>query len=385
MRFIHTADWQIGKSFRRYGVREDELKRARLHAIGAIGALAMRENAPFVLVAGDVYDHFAPSQITANEPLERMRAYPGVTWLLLPGNHDPHRPDAIWDRLMRGGLPGNVRPLLTNEMVELASISKAGAGVCLLPAPLLRNSETADLTAWMDGAPTPPGAVRIGLAHGSITGFSDEQAQSNPIDPLRAKSAGLAYLALGDWHRTMKINERTWYSGTPEPDRAGGQKIGQALLVDVASPDATPNVTPVDVGKYRWESREMDLRGADPADFETSLRALPDLHHTLLRLTCTGVLPLAARADLERRLMALQAAFFHLETDLDSLAAQPSDEDLETLDFDGVLRKSADLLRAQASDVNLDAAGRRIANDALIELFLISQNMHKTAPAGKAS
>lgn len=385
MRFIHTADWQIGKSFRRYGVREQQLKDARLDAIGAIGALAMRENAPFVLVAGDVYDHFAPSQLTANEPLERMRAYPGVSWLLLPGNHDPHRPDAIWDRLMRGGLPGNVKPLLSNEMVELASISKAGAGACLLPAPLLRNSETADLTAWMDGAPTPPGAVRIGLAHGSITGFSDEQAASNPIDPLRAKSAGLAYLALGDWHRTMKINERTWYSGTPEPDRAGGQKIGKALLVDVASPDAAPNVTPVDVGNYRWESREMDLRGASLGDVETSLRTLPDLPRTLLRLTCTGVLPLAARADLERMLDLLQAAFFHLETDLDALVAQPSDEDLETLDFDGVLRKSADLLRAQASDVNLDAAGRRIANDALIELFLISQNMRKTAPAGEAS
>lgn len=385
MRFIHTADWQIGKSFRRYGVREQQLKDARLDAIGAIGALAMRENAPFVLVAGDVYDHFAPSQLTANEPLERMRAYPGVSWLLLPGNHDPHRPDAIWDRLMRAGLPGNVRPLLSNEMVELASISKAGAGACLLPAPLLRNSEAADLTVWMDGAPTPPGAIRIGLAHGSITGFSDEQAASNPIDPARAKSAGLAYLALGDWHRTMKINERTWYSGTHEPDRAGGQKIGQALLVELASNEAAPVVTPHDVGLYRWESREMDLRGASLDDVETSLRNLPDLPRTLLRLTCTGVLPLAARADLERMLDLLQAAFFHLETDLDALVAQPSAEDLETLDFDGVLRKSADLLRAQASDVNLDAAGRRIANDALIELFLISQNMRKAAPAGEAS
>ena len=379
MRFIHTADWQIGKSFRRYGEREDQLKRARLDAIERIGALAMRENAPFVLVAGDVYDHFAPAQRTANEPLERMRAFPGVTWLLLPGNHDPHRPDAIWDRLMRGGLPGNVKPLLSNEVIELAP------GACLLPAPLLRNSETADLSAWMDGAPTPPGALRIGLAHGSVTGFSDEQAQSNPIDPARAKTAGLAYLALGDWHRTMKINERTWYSGTPEPDRAGGQKIGQALLVELASNDAAPVVTPLDVGVYRWESRELDLRGASLDDVETSLRALPDLPRTLLRLTCTGVLPLAARADLERRLEALQAAFFHLAVDLDSLAAQPSDEDLETLDFDGVLRKSADLLRAQASDVNLDAAGRRIANDALIELFLISQTMRKAARAGEAS
>lgn len=385
MRFIHTADWQIGKSFRRYGEREDQLKRARLDAIERIGALAMRENAPFVLVAGDVYDHYAPSQRTANEPLERMRAYSGVTWLLLPGNHDPHRPDAIWDRLMRAGLPQNVKPLLSNGVIELASLSKAGAGACLLPAPLLRNSETADLTAWMDGAQTPQGAIRIGLAHGSVTGFSDEQAQSNPIDPARAKSAGLAYLALGDWHRTMKINERTWYAGTPEPDRAGGQKIGQALLVDVAGVDAAPHVTPVDVGIYRWESRDLDVRGADLADVEASLRALPDLPRTLLRLTCTGVLPLAARADLERRLELLQAAFFHLETDLDGLAAQPSDEDLESLDFDGVLRKSADLLRARGGDANLASADRRIANDALIELFLISENMRKAAPAGEAS
>ena len=97
------------------------------------------------------------------------------------------------------------------------------------------------------------------------------------------------------------------------------------------------------------------------------------------------MLPLAARADLERRLELLQAAFFHLELDLDSLAAQPSDEDLETLDFDGVLRKSADMLRAQAGDVNLDAAGRRIASDALVELFLISQNMRKASPAEEAS
>ena len=139
MRFIHTADWQIGKSFRRYGEREDQLKRARLDAIERIGALAMAQNAPFVMVAGDVYDHFAPAQRTANEPLERMRAYPGVNWLLLPGNHDPHRPDAIWDRLMRGGLPVNVKPLLSPGVIELASVSQSGAGVCLLPAPLLRK------------------------------------------------------------------------------------------------------------------------------------------------------------------------------------------------------------------------------------------------------
>jgi DNA repair exonuclease SbcCD nuclease subunit len=379
MRFIHTADWQIGKSFRRYGEREDQLKRARLDAIERIGALALRENAPFVLVAGDVYDHYAPSERTANEPLERMRAFPGVTWLLLPGNHDPHRPDAIWDRLMRAGLPANVKPQLSTGAIELAP------GICLLPAPLLRNSETADLTAFMDAAPTPPGALRIGLAHGSVTGFSDEQAASNPIDPARAKAAGLAYLALGDWHRTMKINDRTWYAGTPEPDRAGGQRIGQALLVDVAGPDSAPKVTALDVGVYRWESREIDVRGAELDDVEASLRAMPDLPRTLLRLACTGALPLSARADIERRLEALHAAFFHLEIDLDGVAAQPSAEDLDAIDFDGVLRKSADLLRARSDDSNLSAADRRIATDALIELFMMSEKERKAALIGDAS
>ena len=61
MRFIHTADWQIGKVFRRFGEREALFRQARLDAIDALGALAMREEAAHVLVAGDVYDMETPS------------------------------------------------------------------------------------------------------------------------------------------------------------------------------------------------------------------------------------------------------------------------------------------------------------------------------------
>jgi DNA repair exonuclease SbcCD nuclease subunit len=222
MRFIHTADWQIGKSFRRFGEREGGLKQARLDAIERIGEAALAHNATHVLVAGDLFDHFAPSDRTAREPVERMRRFGAVEWLIIPGNHDPHRPDGVWDRLARLGLPANVRPLLEPAPVALA------CGAHVLPAPLLRRSETADLTAWWDQAPTPPGALRIGLAHGAVMGFGSAQEASNPVDPARARSAGLAYLALGDWHRTLQISERVWYAGTPEPDRAGSQQIGKA-------------------------------------------------------------------------------------------------------------------------------------------------------------
>ncbi len=89
MRLVHTADWQIGKSFKQFGEKEGILKQARLEAIERIGSLAMSEGAEHVLVAGDVYDTDAPTQKTLLEPLERMRSFPRLSWHLLPGNHDP--------------------------------------------------------------------------------------------------------------------------------------------------------------------------------------------------------------------------------------------------------------------------------------------------------
>ena len=92
MRFIHTADWQIGKPFKQFGDRESVLRQARLVAIENIGQLAAKEGAAHVLVAGDVYDTEAPTPRTLLEPVERMRRFSDVQWHLLPGNHDPHRP-----------------------------------------------------------------------------------------------------------------------------------------------------------------------------------------------------------------------------------------------------------------------------------------------------
>src|SRR6202011_5230841 len=115
----------------------------------------------------------------------------------------------------------------------------------LLPAPLLRKSELDDISAWMDGAATPPGALRIGLAHGSVVNFGNEGEATNPIDPARSAKARLDYLALGDWHRTLRVGPAAWYAGTPEPDRAGGQERGTALLVDIAGPGAPALVTPL--------------------------------------------------------------------------------------------------------------------------------------------
>lgn len=367
MRFIHTADWQIGKPFKQFGDRESVLRQARLTAIENVGRLAARVGAAHVVVAGDVYDTEAPAPRTLLEPLERMRQFGDVQWHLLPGNHDPHRPKGIWDRVRESGVPANVHLHLTPDPVSL------GIGAVLLPAPLTRKSEGADLTEWMDRAETPSGAIRIGLAHGSVVGFGSGGDATNPIDPRRPSIAHLDYLALGDWHQTRQIGPSVWYSGTPEPDRAGGQEFGQALAVDIPGPGAPAIVTPHPVGSYRWLTVEEHVTDtADLEDLEGRLRGLSDLSSTILRLWLKGFLPLTGRAELDRRLLAIGAATFHLDVDDSGLAVRPNAADLELIDFGGVLRYAADRLKAVAEDASAGPAEKRCAEDALVQLFVMA-------------
>jgi DNA repair exonuclease SbcCD nuclease subunit len=370
MRFIHSADWQIGKAFRQVGDREAVLQEARLDVIKTIGRLAHEEDARLVLVAGDVYDTDSPTPATMRAPLERMRGFPQVQWHLLPGNHDPNRPQGLWERVAATDLPENIHLHLENRVAQIAP------DIALLPSPLSRKSEANDLTGWMDEAPTPEGAIRIGLAHGSVIGFDSSGEAGNPIDPARPKTAGLSYLALGDWHRTRRISPSIWYSGTPEPDLVDSQEEGKVLLVDIDGPRATPAVTEKIVGRYIWRSLEETIGGDDEIlGLEDRLRALPSPSQTLLRLTLRGLLSLAGHAELQNRLAGIEAAFFCLTVRQDALTTAPSPEDLQRLEFDGVLATVARELQARAADMALALEDRQVAEAALIQLYSAITNM----------
>jgi DNA repair exonuclease SbcCD nuclease subunit len=365
MRFIHSADWQIGKVFKQFGAKEEALRQARLGAIERLGTHAKSNGVHQVVVAGDVYDSEAPNPHTLRAPIERMKPFADVHWHLLPGNHDPHRPEGVWDRVAQLGLPSNVHLHLTPMPFALDD------NAFLLPAPLLRKSEFDDISAWMDSAVTPPGALRIGLAHGSVVNFGGGGEATNPIDPARTAKARLDYLALGDWHRTLQIGPAIWYAGTPEPDRAGGQEQGTALLVEVAGAGAAPSVLPLMTGTFRWITRSERLDDESAlADLDQRLRNDPDLSRLILRLRIEGNLPLAAHAAFQGRMADLEAAVFHLDLDQTALTARPTQADLEAIDFDGVLRRAADRLKSVIDDSAASPELRRRAEEALVELYL---------------
>jgi len=351
-KLLHTSDWQIGKVFRfvddgTMGL----LQEARLAAVTRLGELAVEYGVRHVLVAGDVYDMEALSPRSLNQPMERMRKFEKVSWHLMPGNHDPHRPHGLWDQIMRRGVPDNVIVHLTPEPKVFES-----DGFAVLPAPLQYRRTLQDPTAFMDHAETPEGIIRIGLAHGTITGFgSVDKDIPNYISPDRPNSAKLSYLALGDWHGQKKINNRVWYSGTHETDAFDVEGGGQALLVEVEGPSATPIVTPVKTGRYRWVTLREQINSREEIyALKTTLRGSgEDLNCILLRLIIEGAVSLKDRQYFEEQIIhKISAAFGYLRVDDTRLFPSPSKEDLDKIDRGGFVRTAADVLKQKAEDMS---------------------------------
>lgn len=367
--FVHTADWQIGKAFAGFPADKVPLLReARLDIIGRIAALARKAGARHALVAGDVYDSPDVADRDLRQSLERLGREQDVTWHLLPGNHDPAQAGGVWERLIRFGLPENVQLHLEPRVQMIAE------GIALLPAPLTSRSMSDDPTSWMGTAETPAAQYRIGLAHGSIQGFGGEEGEpAVPIAPNRPELAGLDYLALGDWHGVMRISDRIWYSGTPEPDRFPDNEPGFALVVRIGGQGQPIAVERHPTAHYTWWKRTLTITGPETlAIFEQSIAAtVAQQERLLLKLALGGTASLSTWSDAESRLAALEQRLFHLSVDYGALQVLPENVELEEFGA-GDLRRVAELLSTTARNEASEKAPA--ASLALRKLYLLWQD-----------
>jgi len=382
LRLLHTADLQIGRRFDfAPSDRAALFAEARLEAIDRLAHAARAIGAPRILVAGDLFESEHLSSLTLDRTLAAMRQNEDLVWHLLPGNHDPDRPAGVWDRLARAGLPKNV---VVHREASPVALETSGDELpaWLLPAPLAHKRQPGDPTAWMDDAATPEGALRIGLAHGSVSAFgAEEGTATNPIAPDRAERAGLAYLALGDWHGRKRIGPRTWYPGTPEPDRfrVDGESDGTlcvggvALAVTISAGADPPAVQPVATGRFLWRRAAPHfIDSADVDRFVDAASAWPRLEDTVLRLAPQGAVPLRGWERMQEAIERdLAARLRWLDLDRSALSLRPEDVELAAIDLEGVVRIAADRLAARARDPADPKA--ETARRALLELWLMRE------------
>ena len=75
MRFVHSADWQLGMT-RHFlaGEAQPRYSAARRDAVAGLGALAAQAGAEFVVVSGDVFEDNQLAPTVISQSLEAMRA-----------------------------------------------------------------------------------------------------------------------------------------------------------------------------------------------------------------------------------------------------------------------------------------------------------------------
>ena len=381
MIFIHTADWQIGKSFAGIGDahKRSLVQQERIEAIKRIGGVAQEHGAAFVLVAGDLFDSPSADKATVSATCSAIGQI-GVPVLAIPGNHDHAGPGSVWEQAFfqreLDALAPNLRVLLEAAPVELDA-------ALILPCPLLRRAVMADPTDWLRTpeafAGLSPDKPRIVLAHGSTQTFSgqwsdDEEgaSASNLLDLSRLPATEIDYIALGDWHGSKQIDAKAWYAGTPELDRfpKGGEHDPGNVLVVEARRGAAPLVARVATSRLRWRELTFDFAGdASLNTLQERLFALLEAraNEDLLRLSLTGSLGIEAANRLEELLESLGARLLRMKLANGTLIA-PTDAELQAL----TARSGAPLIASVACKLVERAAGdseeAQVARIALREL-----------------
>ncbi len=367
LRFLHSSDLHIGRKFANIPQPADgnirgRLMEARHGAIPRLAQVAKEKGAAHILLAGDTFDTATPSPAVVRQALAAMGEAEGITWWLLPGNHDNMRDaEPLWETI-RETAPGNVRPLTEAAPVPI------GDQATLLPCPIAYRAMGGDPTEALVTMPSPEGQLRIGLAHGGVTDFTES---GEVIAPDRDRSARLDYLALGDWHGRMGVSPRVHYPGSPEQDRFKHGARGACLCVTLTAPGEPPQVEEIETGQFLWTEIPLQLHPRQDAAAALAA-ALPasGRRDVLVRVVASGWAALSDRAQLDAAIARTGPEFAHFELRAEALGTQYDTTDLDQIDHGGgALRIAAEALMADAEADTLAPEERAAAADALARLY----------------
>lgn len=241
MRFLHTADWHVGKPLRGRS-RLDEYARA----LEQVAGIAIDRRVDAVLLAGDVFDSPAPPPEAEKLVYDFFaRLLPErIACVVIAGNHDHPRKLGALASLLEGlriHVRPEVRPPADGGVVRVPSRDGSEeAAVAVLP--FVPERKVVDACTVMDaeykwyeaysarieqilGAlakSLPPDTVNLVLAHllvdGARVGTGERElhlGQVYGVNPQQLPSS-VQYIGLGHLHRPQEIlaPARTLYSGS---------------------------------------------------------------------------------------------------------------------------------------------------------------------------
>jgi exonuclease SbcD len=261
VRLLHTGDWHVGRTIRGRS-RAGEF----VGALAEVVEIAVHESVDAVLLAGDVYDHRAPtpeSDALVFEALVRLHEA-GIPVVAIPGNHDSALRLGALSKLLRPigvSVVPRVLPPGDGSLVEVSSRdgSESALVACVPFVPERRFGDAAALfratedwyQSYADGMGRllaamaeafRPDRVNVLLGHlftdGAIPGGGEHQVTIGieyAISPSRLPATA-SYVALGHVHRPQAVR------GAPSPTRYAGS----LLQLDFGEQEQTKSVSVVE-------------------------------------------------------------------------------------------------------------------------------------------
>jgi exonuclease SbcD len=262
MRFLHTADWHVGKTLR--GRSRMEEYAASLEEVARV---AVDRKVDAVLIAGDVFDSPAPPPEAERLVYDFLaRLLPErIACVLIAGNHDHPRKLAALARLLEGlriHVRAEVRPSDQGGVVAVASRDgREQARVAVLP--FVPERKVIDACAVMGEehewyaayaqrieqilalltAGFGPRTVNLVLAHalvaGARVGTGERPLHLGEIYGLTAQQlpGDVQYVGLGHLHRPQELMapSRTAYAGSLlELDFGETEQEKRVVIVEAA-------------------------------------------------------------------------------------------------------------------------------------------------------
>jgi len=276
-RFVHAADLHLDTPFE--GLARSEpyiaeiLRDASLDVWDALVELTLREQAAFLLLAGDIYDgaeRGVRAQLRFLAGLERLAAR-GVETFIVHGNHDPL--DG-WSAIREW--PPGVHVFAGGD-VQAIGIEREEARIATVHGVSYLRRATTDNLALRFQRREGPG-LAIGLLHCNVGG-EREHAPYSPCSLTDLRRAHMDYWALGHIHRRQTLVEGDpWivYPGntqgrSPKPSEQGAKG---AVVVEVRD-QAIESVAFRPLDRMRFVHERHDIAEiADLGALKTTLAAL---------------------------------------------------------------------------------------------------------------
>ncbi len=96
VKFIHTADWQIGMKAAHVGAVGQTVRDERLEAARRVIEAATSHRADFIIVAGDTFEDNAVDRVSVQKVADILGSFSGPVYII-SGNHDPLVPGSVWN------------------------------------------------------------------------------------------------------------------------------------------------------------------------------------------------------------------------------------------------------------------------------------------------